>query len=264
MTWRRGAIISCALTLTASFALARIHPFGDAGLHAANDATNRIMDGTAASSRVRTILAAKCADCDSMRTRTLLYGRLAPASWLMDRNVVEVRREMNPPPRGAYSTERRQILPVKIAHEARSQEMLAVRYRMVHGNTPITDTDLKTFDQLAHDPDSAQTDSSPPGEGDPLRGKALFEKRCVGCHALAENHEGPRLRGVYGRTSGTVTDFAYSEALKKAHIVWDSSSLDKWLTDPDAFIPGNEMDFMVSKPQERLDLIAFLRQTSGN
>jgi hypothetical protein len=29
--------------------------------------------------------------------------------------------------------------------------------------------------------------------------------------------------------------------------VWDEKSLDKWLTDPDAFLPGNDMDFLVSK-----------------
>jgi len=71
------------------------------------------------------------------------------------------------------------------------------------------------------------------------------------------------LQGVYGRTSGSVADYAYSPALKKSNVVWDQTTLDKWISDPDAFIPGNEMDFLVSKPQERLDLIAFLRQTSG-
>jgi cytochrome c len=93
-------------------------------------------------------------------------------------------------------------------------------------------------------------------------GGALFEKRCTGCHALTQNHEGPRLQGVYGRTSGTVADFAYSSALSKAHVVWDGQSLEKWLTDPDAFISGNDMDFLVSKPQERRDLISYLKRSS--
>ena len=99
--------------------------------------------------------------------------------------------------------------------------------------------------------------------GDITRGKMLFEKSCAGCHALTQNHEGPQLQGVYGRRSGAVVNFAYSPALKRAHIVWDDKSLDKWLTDPDAFIPGNEMDFQVSKPQERQDLISYLKQSSG-
>jgi cytochrome c len=80
---------------------------------------------------------------------------------------------------------------------------------------------------------------------------------------MAESHAGPRLQGVYGRTSGTVDGFAYSAALKKAAIVWDETSLDKWLTDPDAFVPGNGMDFLVVKAQERQDLISYLKQSSG-
>jgi len=99
--------------------------------------------------------------------------------------------------------------------------------------------------------------------GDPARGKALFEKRCTGCHTLTQNKEGPRLQGVYGRTSGTVAGFAYSAALKKAGVVWDEGSLEKWLADPDVLIPGNDMDFLVAKAQERRDLISYLRQSSG-
>ena len=62
-------------------------------------------------------------------------------------------------------------------------------------------------------PRSGQAESSE-------QGKELFEKRCSGCHALDKDKEGPRLRGVYGRTSGTVPSFKYSDALKAAHITW--------------------------------------------
>jgi cytochrome c len=101
------------------------------------------------------------------------------------------------------------------------------------------------------------------GAVDPVRGKALFEKRCTGCHALTTDHEGPRLEKVYGRASGSVAGFPYSDALKKAHVVWEDGSLDKWLTDPDVFLPGNNMDFLVAKPQERKDLIAYFKQSAG-
>jgi len=57
--------------------------------------------------------------------------------------------------------------------------------------------------------------------------------------------------------------FAYSAALKKAQVVWDDRSLDRWLADPDAFLPGNDMDFLVAKAQERADLIGYLRLVSG-
>ena len=99
--------------------------------------------------------------------------------------------------------------------------------------------------------------------GDATNGKQLFEKRCTGCHSLDKNKEGPRLRDVYGRKAGSVPDFSYSDELKAARIVWDEHSLDQWLTNPDAVVPNNDMAFHVSNPQERADIIQFLRLSSG-
>jgi cytochrome c len=94
-------------------------------------------------------------------------------------------------------------------------------------------------------------------------GKALFERRCGGCHALDRNKEGPRLGGVYGRTSGSVNAFQYSDSLKKAKIVWKEETLDRWLTDTERLVPNNDMTFHVEKADERSDIIAYLKQTSG-
>jgi cytochrome c len=90
-------------------------------------------------------------------------------------------------------------------------------------------------------------------------GKALFEKRCGGCHALDRDKEGPRLGGVYGRTAGTVDSFQYSEALKKAKLKWTDETLDKWLTDTEKLVPDNDMTFHVEKPDERNAIIAYLK-----
>jgi cytochrome c len=90
--------------------------------------------------------------------------------------------------------------------------------------------------------------------------RELFERRCTGCHSLDGDKEGPRLRGVYGRKSGTVPTFKYSDALKKADVTWDETSLDKWLTDPDKFIADADMDFHLEKPDERSAVIAYLKQ----
>ena len=94
-------------------------------------------------------------------------------------------------------------------------------------------------------------------------GKQLFERRCTGCHALDNEKTGPRLRGVYGRPAGTVASFPYSESVRKSGITWDSSSLDKWLTDPDGFIPDNDMAFRVANPEERAAIIGYLKDVSG-
>ena len=96
------------------------------------------------------------------------------------------------------------------------------------------------------------------------RGKDLFERRCTGCHALDKDKEGPRLRGVYGRRSGRVPSFQYSEALKAAHITWDATSLEKWLTDPEKLVPDSDMAFQLARPEERADIIAYLKQLPPN
>jgi cytochrome c len=98
---------------------------------------------------------------------------------------------------------------------------------------------------------------------DAEQGKRLFEKRCGGCHALDHDQTGPRLGTVYGRKAGTISTFRYSTAVKSAKITWDDVLLDRWLTDTDSLIPGNEMDFSVPKADERAAIIRFLRLSSG-
>jgi len=90
----------------------------------------------------------------------------------------------------------------------------------------------------------------------------MFEKRCGGCHALDRDKEGPRLRGVYGRIAGSVDSFQYSDALKKSKITWTDELLDKWLTDTEKLVPGNDMTFHVEKADERSEIIAYLKQNS--
>ena len=99
--------------------------------------------------------------------------------------------------------------------------------------------------------------------GATVSGKELFEKRCGGCHSLDRDKEGPRLRGVYGRVAGSVDSFQYSEALKKSKITWTDATLDKWLTDTEKLVPDNDMSFHVEKPDERGEIIAYLKQSSG-
>lgn len=263
----RNALICGALggliVVGASLALARIHPFGDGGLYMATSAEAPILNHSQVPAEVRAILVEKCADCHSNRPNVPVYGHFAPVSWLMERDIIEARKAMNLSLWDSYSADRQQTLAAKMVQETKLHEMPPMQYRMIHWNARIGDDDLKIFGRWAHEPQAIQADSIVASIGDPARGKALFEKRCTGCHALTGNHEGPQLQGVYGRSSGTAKGFAYSAALKKAQIVWDETSLEKWLTDPDAFIPGNDMDFLVSKPQDRRDLISYLKQSSG-
>jgi len=110
-------------------------------------------------------------------------------------------------------------------------------------------------------PHKAVTEAGPGASA--ANGKVLFEKRCTGCHALDRDKEGPRLRGIYGRKAGSVPDFSYSDELKSSKITWDAGTLDKWLTNPEVIMPNTDMAFHVSNPQERADIIEFLRVSSG-
>lgn len=99
-------------------------------------------------------------------------------------------------------------------------------------------------------------------DGDPARGAALYKANCGSCHALDANRVGPAHRGVYGRKAGSVAGYAYSAALKKAHIVWNAATLDRWLQNPGALVPGTRMVFRLPDVQKRADIIAYLRQQS--
>ena len=263
MSRLRTVVICCALAVVVSLALARVHPFGDAGLYAVKVAGSPIPINSQIAPDVHAILVEKCADCHSNRTNAPFYGRFAPASWLMERDIVEARKTMNLSLWDTYPAEQQQTLAAKIVRLAKLHEMPPMQYRMIHWNARVTDADLSALVQWAHGPQAAQSDAPAVGAGNPVQGKLLFDKRCTGCHALTQNRQGPQLQSVYGRISGTAPGYAYSAALKRAHIVWDDASLDKWLTDPDAFISGNEMDFPVSKPQDRKDIISYFKQNSG-
>src|SRR6185369_15653367 len=68
-----------------------------------------------------------------------------------------------------------------------------------------------------------------PPPGNSIRGADIYEAKCGACHSLDANRIGPKHRDVFGRKSGVVPDFHYSEALKKLNVVWNAQTLDRWL-----------------------------------
>jgi cytochrome c len=108
--------------------------------------------------------------------------------------------------------------------------------------------------------------ASAQGAGDPAKGQNVF-KRCQACHVINQptNRVGPHLVGIVGRKAGSVENFKYSEANKSSGVTWDEATLDTYLTDPKAFMPGNKMAFPgLKKPDERADVIAYLKQAAAS
>ncbi len=97
-------------------------------------------------------------------------------------------------------------------------------------------------------------------DGDPAAGKSVFNK-CMVCHSPEKgvNKIGPSLWGVVGRHSASIENFNYSEAMKKADKTWDPATLDVYLTDPRAMVPGTKMIFPgLKNADDRKNVIAYL------
>jgi cytochrome c len=91
-------------------------------------------------------------------------------------------------------------------------------------------------------------------------GKEAF-KKCALCHTTepGKNKIGPSLFDVVGRKSGTLDNFSYSEAMKNFDHTWDAETLDTYLADPRAVVPGTKMIFPGIKDKtERENVIAYL------
>jgi cytochrome c len=90
----------------------------------------------------------------------------------------------------------------------------------------------------------------------------------MACHSAApgEHLTGPSLAHVWKRKAGTAEGFTrYSDALKRSGITWDETTLDRWLSNPDALVPGTSMTFPgIKDAQARQDVIAYLRALSEN
>jgi cytochrome c len=112
---------------------------------------------------------------------------------------------------------------------------------------------------------AASAAAMPATAADPARGEQLWRK-CASCHTLGangRNRAGPRLHGVFGRTAGSVPDYSYSEALRKSGIVWTDATLDAYIKDAEAFVPGTKMYGGLSQDTDREDLLAFLKEATA-
>jgi cytochrome c oxidase assembly protein subunit 11 len=98
---------------------------------------------------------------------------------------------------------------------------------------------------------------------DATAGQKLFATSCADCHELDRNKVGPMLDDVVGRVSGTVAGYPYTPALANSHIVWDGTTLDRWLAGPSDMLPGSAMPFRLPDELSRKDVIAYLQTLKG-
>ena len=94
-----------------------------------------------------------------------------------------------------------------------------------------------------------------------------FNDHCRECHSFVKNDNrlGPTLYGVVGRKAGMEAGYGYTDSVKSSGVTWDEATLDKWIADPDAVIPGNGMSPPYSGLADadiRKKIIAYLKKIS--
>ncbi|MGF6310516.1 cytochrome c [Bradyrhizobium sp. i1.8.4] len=101
------------------------------------------------------------------------------------------------------------------------------------------------------------------GQDAGVSGEQAFNNSCRTCHTVKEgdNRVGPNLHDIIGRKAGSVANFPYSEAMKSSGIVWDDSTLLRFIEDPEAVVSGNGMKPYtgVRSAEDRAKIVAFLK-----
>ncbi len=106
---------------------------------------------------------------------------------------------------------------------------------------------------------------------DVAAGESYFGKKCAVCHNIdkgSANKVGPHLYGVMGRAVASVSDFNYSDAMKK-HASdapkWDWDAMNHFQWAPRKAVPGTIMAYAgTPKDQDRANLIVFLNSKSDS
>jgi cytochrome c len=131
-------MVAVGAMVGASAGLAFVHPWGDMRKV---DANGEILGASVVPANVRATIETKCADCHSNRTHWPVYSRLAPASWLMERDVYQARTAMNLSQWDGMPNEGRIAALTRIAAEVRSGQMPPVPYAFMHPANRLTDAE---------------------------------------------------------------------------------------------------------------------------
>jgi cytochrome c len=111
-------------------------------------------------------------------------------------------------------------------------------------------------------PETDTSAAASAGEG----GEEAFNNACRTCHSprAGDHRLGPSLVGIVGRKAGSVEEYSYSPSLKNSRVTFDEKTLDAFIANPDAVLPGNNMKPYsgITDAGLRAKIIAYLKATN--
>lgn len=137
LVFRAVLVLAAALVLLQFVPVSRTNPPGDGEV--------------AAPPEVRAILKRACDDCHSNRTVWPWYSRVAPFSFLLERDVREGRREVNFSTLAGDPLKRRQRKWMEIPEQVQKGEMPPWFYVAVHSEARLSDADRATLIRWAQE-----------------------------------------------------------------------------------------------------------------
>ena len=97
-------------------------------------------------------------------------------------------------------------------------------------------------------------------------GRLAFNNSCRTCHSLkaGDNRLGPSLHGIIGAKAGQSAGYAYSQSLRQSGVTWNEATLERWIENPDAVIPNNNMKPYngLADAAARKKIVDFLRKNN--
>jgi hypothetical protein len=112
-----------------------IHPFGNPSSGGVKTA---ILSGAEIDPETLKLIQRACQNCHSLNTELPLYGRIAPISWLMARDIQQARLHMNLSRWQEYSPEDRLVLLSAIGSAVKNREMPFQRYLILHSEARLS------------------------------------------------------------------------------------------------------------------------------
>jgi len=132
----------CWLIAGCTPVLPLIHPYGPVRQQHATGLTVAVQE---TGQHVRDVLERACQNCHSEQTKWPLYSYLPLASWAVERDVAEARRQMDLSHWDRYSSEQKRDLLARIGTEIRNRRMPLSRYVLLHPEARLSESEIQAI-----------------------------------------------------------------------------------------------------------------------